>query len=115
MGNCVFFKEISVRDVFFRSVEKIDLNDEDGRWDLENPMIKAIEDDSLKANVQRENEENLDPISVLTSVDGQIWCAIHGRIFVISPDSFHVQVKSQISLSEYSFAGTMSVLAFICR
>lgn len=74
--------------------KRILLNNEDGRWDLDNPMIKTIEDDSLKTNIQRENEDNHDPISVLTYIDGQIWCAIRDRIFVISPDSFHVQVKS---------------------
>ena len=73
-------------------------------------MIKTIEDDSLKANIQRENEDNHDPISVLTYVDGQIWCAIRDRIFVISPDSFHVQVK----LQNHLFSEEIFALAFIC-
>ena len=68
----------------------------DGRWDLDNPIIKVLEDDSPNTSEktnQRENEENLDPISVMKFVDGQIWCAICDRIFVISPNSLDVQVN----------------------
>lgn len=68
----------------------------DGRWDLDNPIIKILEDNSPNISdkiIQKENEENLDPISAMTFVDGQIWCAVCDRIFVVSPDSFDIQVN----------------------
>jgi hypothetical protein len=59
-------------------------------------MIKIIEENSPQSpekTNQLDNEENSDPISVMSFVGDQIWCAIRDRIFVVCPNSLNVQVK----------------------
>ena len=41
----------------------------DARWDLDNPTIKILEDAPPKSS-EKISEDNLDPISVMTLVDG---------------------------------------------
>jgi hypothetical protein len=60
---------------------------------LDNPIIKIIEENSSESSDKIDNEENTDPISVISLVSGKLWCAIRDRIFVVCPNSLNIQVK----------------------
>jgi hypothetical protein len=58
-----------------------------------------IEENSGRSNNKNGefyDEENPDPISVMTLVAGKLWCAIRDRIFVVCPNSLNVQVNIQV-------------------
>jgi hypothetical protein len=64
---------------------------------LDNPIIKIIEENSSQSpdkTNQLDNEENKDPISVMSLVANKLWCGIRDRIFVVCPNSLDVQVKN---------------------
>jgi len=70
-----------------------------GRWDLDSPIIRSIEENSGRSNNKNGefyDDENHDPISVMTLVAGKLWCAIRDRIFVVCPNSLNVQVNIQV-------------------
>jgi hypothetical protein len=63
---------------------------------LDSPIIQSIEENSTKSEDktgQLDNEENTDPISVMSLVAGKLWCGIRDRIFVVCLNSLNVQVK----------------------
>ncbi|CAF1140330.1 unnamed protein product [Adineta steineri] len=72
-------------------VFKRDLN---GCWDFDSPIIRSIEENSrLSSNKTGENydEENTDPISIMTLAAGKLWCAIRDKIYVVCINSLNVQ------------------------
>ena len=67
------------------------------QWDLENPIIRSIDDHSSKDRrfpSDNDEGESLHPISVMVLAAGKLWCAIKDRIFVVCPNSLNVQVVS---------------------
>ncbi|CAF3871802.1 unnamed protein product [Adineta steineri] len=65
-----------------------------GRWDLDCPTIRSIEEDSIRhGSGQNDNDDgdNIDPISVMALAAGKLWCAIRDRIFVVCPNSLNVE------------------------
>ncbi len=70
-----------------------------GRWDLDCPIIRSVEEESTRhGSGQNENDDgdNMDPISVMALAAGKLWCAIRDRIFVVCPNSLIVEVKTKI-------------------
>ena len=68
----------------------------DGRWDLDCPIIRSIEEDSVRnggGQGELDDGDNTDPISVITLAAGRLWCAIRDRIFVVCPNSLNVEVN----------------------
>jgi hypothetical protein len=69
---------------------------EGGGWDLDSPIIRSIEEKSVKSD-NKTNElddgENNAPISVMALAAGKLWCGIKDKIFVVCPNSLNVQVK----------------------
>jgi hypothetical protein len=76
---------------------------------LDNPIIKIIEENSSESSDKIDNEENTDPISVISLVSGKLWCAIRDRIFVVCPNSLNIQVKRLLNKNENQI-----LLGFIC-
>jgi hypothetical protein len=71
-----------------------------------------IEENSGRSNNKNGefyDEENNDPISVMTLVAGKLWCGIRDRIFVVCPISLNVQVNVQIGFLQK----LIFILAFI--
>jgi hypothetical protein len=71
-----------------------------GRWDLDCPIIRSIEEDSVRhgsGQNEVDDGDNTDPISVMTLAAGRLWCAIRDRIFVVCPNSLTVEVKNDFS------------------
>ncbi|UJR10864.1 hypothetical protein I4U23_015051 [Adineta vaga] len=65
-----------------------------GRWDLDCPVIRSIEEDSLRhgsGQNEIDDGDNVDPISVMALAAGRLWCAIRDRIFVVCPNSLTVE------------------------
>lgn len=68
-----------------------------GRWDLDNPIVRSIEESSSRQGTNHgeiDDGDNTDPISVMTLAAGKLWCAIRDKIFVVCPNSLNVEVKS---------------------
>jgi hypothetical protein len=87
-----------------------------GRWDLDCPIIRSIEEDSVRhgsGQNEVDDGDNTDPISVMTLAAGRLWCAIRDRIFVVCPNSLTVEVKNEFSFLFFKKQNN-SILAFIC-
>jgi hypothetical protein len=87
-----------------------------GRWDLDCPIIRSIEEDSVRhgsGQNEVDDGDNTDPISVMTLAAGRLWCAIRDRIFVVCPNSLTVEVKNDFSFLFFKKQNN-SILAFIC-
>ncbi len=86
-----------------------------GRWDLDCPIIRSVEEDSVRHGGGQgdiDDGDNTDPISVMALAAGRLWCAIRDRIFVVCPNSLKVEVNFVlIFILEKKHA---SILAFIC-
>ncbi|CAM2722468.1 unnamed protein product [Rotaria socialis] len=69
--------------------------DMSGRWDLDCPTIRSVEESSIRHGTSGHNEiddgDNTDPISVMTLAAGRLWCAIRDRIYVVCPNSLNVE------------------------
>ena len=67
-----------------------------GRWDLDCPTIRSVEEDSVRHGSGQgdiDDGDNTDPISVMVLAAGRLWCAIRDRIFVVCPNSLNVEVN----------------------
>jgi len=67
-----------------------------GRWDLDCPIIRSVEEDSVRHGGGQgdiDDGDNTDPISVMALAAGRLWCAIRDRIFVVCPNSLKVEVN----------------------
>ncbi len=67
-----------------------------GRWDLDNPILRSIEEVSIRQGTghsEIDDGDNTDPISVMALAAGKLWCAIRDKIFVVCPNSLNVEVK----------------------
>ena len=72
----------------------------DGFWDLDNPLVWSIEENSSTetggTRSDSIDEENTSTgVSIITLVAGRLWCVIRDRIFIVCPNSFVVQVKKK--------------------
>ncbi len=70
-----------------------------GRWDLDCPIIRSVEEDSVRHGGGQgdiDDGDTTDPISVMALAAGRLWCAIRDRIFVVCPNSLIVEVKTKI-------------------
>lgn len=68
-----------------------------GRWDLDNPILRSIEEVSNRQGTshgENDDGDNMDPISVMALAAGRLWCAIRDKIFVVCPNSLNVEVKN---------------------
>jgi len=66
-----------------------------GFWDLDNPTICSIEENS-SSNIEIrtesiDDENNSTGISIIGLVAGRLWCVIRDRIFIVCPNSLVVQ------------------------
>ncbi len=67
-----------------------------GRWDLDCPIIRSVEEDSVRHGGGQgdiDDGDTTDPISVMALAAGRLWCAIRDRIFVVCPNSLKVEVN----------------------
>jgi hypothetical protein len=93
---CVFRRDMGIE---LQSIEfdknKIVILISGGRWDLDCPIIRSVEEDSTRhggGQGEIDDGENIDPISVIVLAAGKLWCAIRDRIFVVCPNSLTVEV-----------------------
>ncbi|CAF3358005.1 unnamed protein product [Rotaria sp. Silwood1] len=68
--------------------------DMSGRWDLDCPIIRSVEESSIRhgsGHSEIDDGDNTDPISVMALAAGRLWCAIRDRIYVVCPNSLNVE------------------------
>ncbi|CAF2791087.1 unnamed protein product [Rotaria sp. Silwood2] len=68
--------------------------DMSGRWDLDCPTIRSVEESSIlhgSGHGEIDDGDNTDPISVMALAAGRLWCAVRDRIYVVCPNSLNVE------------------------